>query len=187
MSKDITTFQHLMLDIETMGDIPSSSILSIGAVEFDINTGETGKSFYRNIDLQSCFDLGLKVTASTIMWWLEQNEQARYDLTKAVSFPIIDVLREFSLFCNKDYQIWAKSPSFDCNILKDAYRKANIPISWDYRKERCVRTLTSFRPDIVENYPKSGTAHNALDDCYLQICYCSEIWQMLNFNKLNQG
>ena len=33
------------------------------AVEFDINTGKTGKDFYVDIDLQSCFDLGLKINS----------------------------------------------------------------------------------------------------------------------------
>ena len=31
-----SSFQHLMLDIETMGNESFSSIVSIGAVEFDI-------------------------------------------------------------------------------------------------------------------------------------------------------
>ena len=75
-----SSFQHLMLDIETMGNESFSSIVSIGAVEFDINTGKTGKGFYTNVDLQSCINLGLIINASTVMWWLKQNEQARKDM-----------------------------------------------------------------------------------------------------------
>lgn len=52
--------KHIMLDIETMGNQSYSSILSIGAVKFDLNTGETGDEFYTTIDLKSCLDLGLK-------------------------------------------------------------------------------------------------------------------------------
>lgn len=48
-------FGHLMVDIETMGTSSSSAILSLGAVEFDIETGETGKYFHITIDLQTCF------------------------------------------------------------------------------------------------------------------------------------
>lgn len=77
-----------MLDIETMGNESFSSIVSIGALEFDIETGKTGKEFYVNVDLQSCMDLGLIVNASTIMWWLNQNEQARKDLTDRAVLPI---------------------------------------------------------------------------------------------------
>ncbi len=51
-------FKHLMLDIETMGNESYSAITSIGAVEFDIETGETGDEFYVVVGLQSCLDAG---------------------------------------------------------------------------------------------------------------------------------
>lgn len=172
-------FSHLMLDIETMGTESFSSILSIGALEFDIETGKTGKEFYVNVDLQSCMDLELTVDASTIMWWLNQNEQARKDLTERTSVPIRQALLEFANFCNKDYYIWGNSPRFDCGILQNAYDKAGIPIPWDFRKERCVRTLVSFNPEIKNNYQFVGAAHNALSDCYNQVGYCSAIWSSL--------
>ena len=113
-----SVFGHLMLDIETMGNESFSSIVSIGALEFDIETGKTGKEFYVNVDLQSCMDLGLIVNASTIMWWLNQNEQARKDLTDRTVLPIQKALLEFANFCNKDYQIWGNSARFDCGILQ---------------------------------------------------------------------
>lgn len=173
-------FEHLMLDIETMGNESFSSIVSIGALEFDIETGETGKEFYLNVDLQSCIDAGLIINASTVMWWLNQSEQARKDLTESAAFNLNEALMEFSEFCDKDYQVWGNSAKFDCGILQNAYNKTNLPIPWDFRKERCVRTLVSFHPEIKDNYPSMGTAHNALSDCYFQVGYCSTIWQKLN-------
>lgn len=175
-------FNHIMLDIETMGNYSYSSILSIGALEFDIESGKTGKEFYVNVDLQSCMDLGLIVNASTIMWWMQQNEQARKDLSERKSLPIKDALLEFSKFCNTDYQIWGNSARFDCGILQNAYNKAGISIPWDFRKERCVRTLVSFKPEIKDNTEFNGTKHNSLSDCYFQVEYCSKIYKHLNLN-----
>lgn len=172
-------YDHLMLDIETMGSESFSSIISIAALEFDIETGETGREFYANVDLQSCIDVGLVVNASTIMWWLNQNEQARKDLTERTSLRIEKALTEFSQFCNRDYQIWGNSARFDCGILQNAYDKIKVNIPWDFRKERCVRTLVSFNPDVKKSFPSTGTAHNALSDCYFQVGYCSEIWKSL--------
>lgn len=106
VSNETPLFGHLMLDIETMGNESFSSIISIGALEFDIETGKTGKEFTVNVDLQSCIDLGLILTASTVMWWLQQNEQARKDLVEKTALPIQKALLEFSEFCNKDYEIW---------------------------------------------------------------------------------
>jgi hypothetical protein len=173
-------FKHLMLDIETMGNESFSSIVSIGALEFDIETGETGKEFYVNVDLQSCMDLGLIVNASTIMWWLNQNEQARNDLTDRPVLPIQKALIEFAKFCNKDCQVWGNSARFDCGILQNAYNKAGIVVPWKHWNERCVRTLVSFNPEIKSNYPSAGTTHNAISDCYFQVGYCSAIWKFLN-------
>ena len=174
------TYNHLMLDIETMGSTSYSSIVSIGAVEFNLETGETGATFYRNIDLQSCLNVGLEVSASTIMWWLKQNEEARLALSKDV-VPLEQALLDFSIFCkNKKYQVWGNSNRFDCGMLTDAYNALNLSIPWDFRKERDVRTLVSFAPEIKENYKYSGVSHNALQDCYNQIGYCTQIYNKLN-------
>ncbi len=178
-------FGHLMLDIETMGNESFSSIISMGALEFDINTGKTGKEFYVNVDLQSCLDYGLTVNASTIMWWMKQSEQARKDFVEKTPLRIEAALLDFCQFCNKEYQIWGNSARFDCGILQNAYNKLSIPIPWDFRKERCVRTLVSLNPEIKENFPSIGTAHNALSDCYYQVGYCSLIWQSFkNISKI---
>ena len=173
-------YEHLMLDIETMGNESFSSIVSIGAVEFDINTGETDRKFYVNIDLQSCIDEGLIMNASTVMWWLQQNEEARNDLTKRESKPIREGLEMFSKFCNKEYQVWGNSARFDCGILQNAYNKIGQEIPWDFRKERCLRTLVSFNPNIKRKTNNIGTSHNAIDDCLFQINYCSATWKTLN-------
>lgn len=175
--------KHLMLDIETMGNESFSSITSIGALEFDINTGETGREFHTYVDLKSSVDLGLVINPSTVLWWLQQNDEARMDLSTRGGVPILEALEQFSSFCNKEYEVWGNSARFDCGILQNAYNKANIPIPWDFRKERCVRTLVSFLPKVKEQYVREGVDHNALDDCYNQVGYCTAIWNALNRNK----
>jgi len=172
-------FNHLMIDIETMGTESFSSIISLAAVEFDINTGATGLEFYRNISLQSCIDYGLIVDASTIMWWMKQSDEARKILDKDV-IPIHFALLDFANFCSKDYQVWGNSARFDLGLLQNAFTKINVKIPWDFRKERCVRTLVSFKPEIKADFKYSGTAHNALADCHNQIQYCHLIWKSLN-------
>lgn len=175
-------FEHLMIDIETMANESFSSIISLAAVEFDINTGATGKEFYENISLQSCLDLGLIVNADTIMWWMKQSDEARKILTSG-TISITDALTSFSAFCNQDYQVWGNSARFDLGILQNAYNKANMPICWDFRKERCVRTLVSLEPEVRKQYTFSGTAHNALADCHNQIQYCYLTWDYLTSKK----
>lgn len=172
-------FEHLMIDIETMGNISYSAIISIGAVEFNIDTGETGKEFHLNVFLESSVNAGLIINPDTILWWLQQNEKAREDLVKSEKVSLAKALVDFNAFCTKDYQVWGNSARFDLGLLQNAYNKLDIPIPWDFRKERCVRTLVSFAPKIKEDFKYVGTAHNALQDCYNQIGYCTQIWNSL--------
>jgi DNA polymerase III epsilon subunit-like protein len=65
-----------MVDIETLGTKPSSTILSIGAVFFDIETGELGERFYMNIDPKQ----DRSIDPSTVMWWMVQSSEARNSL-----------------------------------------------------------------------------------------------------------
>lgn len=173
-------YDNLMLDIETMGNQSYSSILSIGALEFDIETGNTGNPFYMTIDLQSCLDLGLIVNAGTITWWMQQNEEARRELTQTDRVDIVEALERFAEFCDENYYIWGNSARFDCGILQNAYDKLGMNIPWDFRKERCLRTLVAFDPLIKAGMKREGTAHNALDDCRFQIKYTCKTWDKLN-------
>lgn len=171
-------YNHIMLDIETMGTHSNAAIVSIGALEFDLETGKIGDNFYLNIDLQSCLDVGLQVDGNTIMWWLNQSEAAQKSIMEYRT-PIKQALESFNAFCTDTYIIWANSTSFDCTILSNAYKKCGLNQPWKYYNERCVRTLEAFAPEIKQQTPRTGTAHNALDDCYYQIAYCSSIWKHL--------
>ena len=67
---------HVMVDIETLGNKSRSVILSISAVKFDIKTGETFEEFHRTIDLKTCLDVGLEINADTFYWWTQQSKEA---------------------------------------------------------------------------------------------------------------
>jgi len=110
-----------------------------------------------------------------------QSEEARKSLSDN-PISITDALTQFASFCkDKSYSVWGNSARFDCGILGDAYNKIGRNIPWNFSKERCVRTLVSFNPEVKKKYVESnnGVAHNALDDCKLQIGYCTEIWKSL--------
>lgn len=173
--------KHVMIDIETMSNQSHSAIVSIGAVRFDLKTGEIGEKFYINVDLQSSLDAGLIINASTLMWWLNQSEEARKKITEP-GFTLEVALTSLSAFITKEDEVWGNSARFDLGILSDAYGALNRQVPWDFRKERCVRTLVAFAPEVKAAEPNTGVAHDALSDCIFQINYCSK-----TFNKLKYG
>lgn len=179
------TYLHLMLDLETMGDTSDAAIVSIAAVEFDINTGETGREFFKKVDLQSSIDAGGVVSAKTIQWWLMQNEAAKIEILKeGTVLPSVCVMlrREFG----DNYEVFSKPGSFDIPILKHAFRSVGVPYPFNHRLERCVRTYISLRPDIANSIEFTGTPHHALHDCHHQIKQVCAVHQSLNLNPNGQ-
>jgi hypothetical protein len=186
-------YTDVMLDLETMGNRSNTAIVSIGAVEFNIVTGETGREFYKVVDLQSCLDEGLKVQASTIYWWMQQDQKARERICEKGEH-IAMVLEDFNVWmqdCVDKVRIWGNGARFDIGILEDAYVACCMDTPWNFRKEMDVRTLVSFAPHVKENMPFEGVYHDPVDDCKHQIKYCSKIWNMffrtLDESEINQS
>jgi len=171
---------HIMVDLETMGQNPGCSVISLAAVHFNIETGETGKEFYHTISLQSNFSAGLLPEPDTILWWMQQSNEARavFDNTSQ-QLHIAQALILFQSFVNDSHSLWGNGARFDLGILTEAYRKVYLKPSWDPKKELDVRTLVDFYPEIKATMPFTGTRHNALDDCRHQIKYCSETYRKL--------
>ena len=185
--EELNEFTHLMLDIETLGTESNSAILSIAAVEFDLVSGETGKTFYEKVDLQSCLDAGLKVNGKTLTWWANQSTEALKEVFSDEGRSLKDVLSDLKEFCkDKDYQVWGNSARFDCGIVTDAFRATGISNTppWDFRKERCLRTLVSFAPEVKQEHTFEGVLHNALDDCLNQISIANKTYKKLIMSSI---
>jgi len=151
---------EVMVDLETMGTDAGSAILSIGAVTFDREG--VHETFYRNIDLESNEDAGLSVDMSTLAWWLSQGDDAQDVLEGGGDLEA--ALRDFSTWYDEHgaETIWANSPSFDCEMLKEAYSAFDLDTPWDFRDERDYRTLRELPGAVWVD--RTGTHHNALDD-----------------------
>ncbi|MDA3780490.1 MAG: 3'-5' exoribonuclease [Bacteroidales bacterium] len=177
-------YTDVMLDLETLSNKSNSALLSIGAVEFNIETGETGREFYKVIDLKSCLDVGLIINSSTFYWWLRQNQEARDAISVKEKYHLSMVLGYFRTWLNDCIQgvnIWGNGVRFDVGILEDAYVACGYEkMPWNFRSERDVRTLVAFAPEIKANLPFTGTLHHPIDDCKHQIKYCTKIWKKLN-------
>lgn len=149
---------RVMVDIETLGLETGAAILSIGAVRF--GPGFIDDSFEASISLSSCQAYALEIDAGTLEWWLEQGDAAREQLVGGDD--LADVLEEFSEWCDGADEVWANSPSFDCEMLEHAYAAVGQEEPWEFYEERCFRTLKelSIAPDIEQD----GVEHDALDD-----------------------
>ena len=152
-----------MLDLETLGTQPDSVIIAIGAVKFGVN--DTVETFYQVVDPASCIDVGMKIDASTVMWWVEQGAGAR-DAFKEKGIPIQEALSLFSAWVDSDQVVWGNGADFDNVILTSAYRLCKQELPWKFYNNRCYRTMKNQFPEV--KLVRTGVYHNAVDDANSQ-------------------
>lgn len=181
--------KDIMVDLETLGVAPGCVILSIGAVEFDYETGELGTEFYVEINQQSCVNAGLKTNQSTVDWWKRQSLEAQkvlYATNEDNGTQLSDALTQFKQylesFNDENIYIWGNGADFDQPILIAAYNAVNIPQPWGYYSNRCYRTLKNLRPEVP--FHRSGTYHNALSDARSQAVHAMALLRVLTMQTV---
>lgn len=163
---------QVMLDLETMGTSTNAAIIAIGAVKFMPEQGVTDK-FYRIVALQSCVDAGMEIDAATVMWWMQQSEQAREQF-KRTSISIQQALLDFTDWLKNDSPlIWGNGAAFDNAVLSNAYKKCFQSQPWKFWDDRCYRTVKNMHPDV--KMKRKGVYHCAVDDAESQALHLCRI------------
>lgn len=187
MSRDV------MWDIETLGNRPGCAMLSIGAIGFNLKTGELGETFHIVINTQSCLDAGLfvqdrdwcirnKAPASddTVAWWEKQSPEARDLLREAreggeqITFALNKLAVWMGYTFGPDVMPWGCGAAFDNAIMAASYRALNIRAPWKFWNDMCYRTIKNLNPSIKME-KRVGTYHNALDDARSQAIHLLQI------------
>ena len=173
---------NIMLDLETMGFRSKSAIVSIGAVAFDPENNILGETFYVNVDLTSCLESGLEVDGQTIMWWINQSQDAKESLSSD-ALSLVDALEQFTAFTKKfkKIKVWGNGASFDNVIIKNAYIAVKKDRPWAFYQDRDMRTIVDIVESIHGKQKKetTGVAHNSLDDAVNQAKLVCKYWQLL--------
>ena len=169
------------IDLETLGTKHNSYILSIGIAKFDINTGEIASTYYQNV---SCANNKFKIDVSTVLWWLEQSEDARQAITaKSDVLDIKFALNDLTNFIKeKDALVWGNGATFDITILEHAYGVFDKQPPWKFWNIRDMRTLVDAAACVGFDKKKvtfKGDAHNALDDAKHQALVMSEAFSFI--------
>ena len=161
---------HIMLDLETWGTKAGSALRSIGAVVFDPHTGKLGDEFYRNIDKQSCLDVGLTIDAGTEKWWSEQSKAAQDSLLVDPK-PLPEVVKDFGKWWIKNLgvQVWSQGSNFDTVLWEAACAAVKARAPWKFFDTRDTRTVYDICGLDTRAILRDGTYHNALDDSKHQV------------------
>jgi hypothetical protein len=175
-------FKHVMIDTETLGRTPGSVVRSVAAVEFDPQTGETGRQKVWKIDLTDSIRYSFKVEASTLKWWMMQSDEARREFVEGAETPLEDFLEDFMQFIaatdeGNDFTLWCLQLDFDVAMLRSMYSWYNLNVyrcdeevlPWNFRKVRDVRPYMDALDNAGLLPPKVADRHTPLADCLAQI------------------
>ena len=172
-----------MIDLETLGVSPTSTILTLGAVKFDPYSLEEPHSpmyFRINVDEQTA--LGRTIDNSTLEWWGDQDaaifEEA---MSEEDRIPLSDVVAQLNKFLVGVDKIWAQGVVFDIGMLENLYRQLGHPVPWNFWQIRDSRTIM----DLGDSSAKTGNkdAHNALADAFSQAVAVQQIFHALGVKK----
>jgi hypothetical protein len=179
----LTTYPHIMLDLETGGARPGCVIRSIGAVAFDFDGRPLGPSYYANIDGESCVAAGLTYDPLTMAWWGEQPEAEAALADKQL--PIRSALEFFAAYIQatgtEEVCVWSHGAGFDIPITEAAMWATGISIPWKFRNARDTRTMLwlAERRGITVAVDRQGLRHQALDDAKTMALRIMAIYQRL--------
>jgi len=173
---------HAMVDLETLSLASNASIISIGAVLWDIETGEIKRRFYANVDPTQKFSEGLDINPGTVMWWLQQSDQARGAFLEHTPVNLKAALIELGLFIPQKTKVWSHA-TFDSVVLSNAYKQLGLATSWSFRDVMDIRTLTSLFKALgkadhneLPQRPEKLVLHNALADAEWQAHYVTYMY-----------
>lgn len=172
---------HIMLDLEALGQGNNAAIVAIGACEFDpaVDICAT-RTFYQKVALASSVEAGMQMDPSTVLWWMKQSDAARKSTFDGETIPLGDALHAFSKWFGEDKPVWGNGATFDNAIIRSGFAAVGLPVPWKYWNDRCYRTMKSLVSFKAEPF---GTAHNALDDAITQAVHLQRIYAALNLNQ----
>jgi 3' exoribonuclease, RNase T-like len=163
--------KNVMLDLETLGNDSNAAVIQIGACYFDPDTGEIGETLKLNVSAQSAIDSHASISGDTIYWWLQQSQEARESVSKIPQTNYHEAFSQLNNFLSKAEKIWSHA-TFDFVIVTETLKRLKITPSFKYYQAKDIRTLMDLACLKAKDFPKTGTCHDALDDCFNQVNYC---------------
>lgn len=168
---------HVMLDLETLDNVPTTVILAIGAVAFDPRAGKLGPEFFVRIDIDEQIELGRTISGDTLRWWLSQDEAARNstfgleedeETFERNNSAVQHALTRFGGYLRKvteadHVRVWGNGSDFDNAALASLHRMGKRPLPWKFWNNRCFRTLKAEHK-LPNPQPLNEVKHDALSD-----------------------
>lgn len=184
MADEITTTLGIMVDIESLDLGPKSVVTQIGLYPFSMEEEEIDSEMVLHtfLPIQPQFDLGRTVSADTLVWWMNQKDEARAGFERNLSdafeeLPVLmrQFVRRFEKITNglapESYEVIARGPQFDLVNIETLLAQCGERTPWRYDRVTDLRTLMRYAGLHARDVPppEGFVAHDAGWDCRYQI------------------
>lgn len=170
----------VMIDIETLSLEPNAVVCSIGACKLDLVTGtipdmipDLNLSQYKTFFILDPVEqqrMGRHVDAGTVMWWLQQSQEARETLyADSKKYAIVPNKEHLQALLDwiGDSPVWGNGSDFDNVVMASLFKTYGLK-PWSHRQNRCYKTVKALYKDKTEKVADVGIKHHALDDAIYQ-------------------
>lgn len=154
---------QLHVDLETYDTEHTAKVLSIGAVI-------GSETFYCEIAQGEYPELIFTESKETREWW---DKQGGFTPSVEADSPS-QCIHSFAVWYARvtegirDVEVWANSPSFDCDILTHHFKYYGVHMPWRFYQEQDVRTIKRLATRLKLNVEMKKNDHNALRDAQNQ-------------------
>lgn len=169
---------HVMIDFETLDTEVTSAVTAVGVVGWREGTPlDTRVYFTQSISLDDCIKKQRTLSADTIIWWMQQSDEARASWIRNQSAcATLDgfLLSMEAFFPPEDSMLlYGNGADFDLGILKSLYKTVGREYPYNFRNHRCFRTLKAEHTDIP--YVKPTVSHDPFYDAKAQLVHLQKI------------
>lgn len=158
-------FRDFFLDTETLGTRPGSAVIQLGAVAFNLDTGELGPEFFREIKPAAPFTASIET-----LQWREEKGLGPIPThgihPRDAVFHFQDWLRDNFDCPEKERRFWSWGSHMDFPVLEPLLdlRNPGDPNPWEYYQPKDAR---GFWQLAFGDLRHSDRPHHALEDSKL--------------------
>lgn len=169
---------YAMLDLETLGVIPTSIVLSVGIAIFNEKYEIIDKKMWI-LDKNEQLKLKRTYNQGTVDFWKRQPKEAKEQFNSDEVYNLEDFKINFYNYVSsfKIDTVWSSAPVLDVGCLQTLFGDGDY-LPWRYDQVRCLRTIR----DYMQGFPDRGENihHDCLYDCIYQIeCLAKSVRDML--------
>lgn len=176
---------NIMVDLETASIKENAAILSWAMVPFTEDGAKCElETFYKTVNLTSCFMAGMDIDKGTQEWWEAQTPEARAAVMKSEGESILNVTR--AAYCwlsalseTYDLYMWCRGIDFDLPKIEWCFRKfleQDAPYKYSHKMD--VRTVLKFMQIDQSQFEFEGVKHHSVDDCVHDIKMIQKAYQL---------